>query len=77
MTASDISRIEGKIDTLIKLLAISVTPDTLSLSERAVRLSRAGLAPKEIAEICQTTPNTVSVMLSKAKRGKKIGVSIA
>jgi DNA-binding CsgD family transcriptional regulator len=68
---TDISRIENKIEILIKLLAIGVSPDTLSLSERAARLTRAGLTPKEIAAICETTPNTVSVALSKAKRSKK------
>jgi hypothetical protein len=68
---NDVSRLEGKIDTLIRLLALTVCPDTLSLAERASRLTRAGLAPKEIAAICETTPNTVSVALSKAKRSKK------
>jgi DNA-binding CsgD family transcriptional regulator len=71
VTDNDANRIEGKIDILIKLLALTVSPDTLSLTERASRLTRAGLTPKEIAAICETTPNTVSVALSKAKRGKK------
>lgn len=66
------SRIEAKLDTLIRLIAISVAPDNLSLKERALRLYRAGLTPKDIAAICNTTPNTVSVALSAAKRiGKK------
>lgn len=69
--SEDSSRLEAKIDTLIKLIAISITPDNLSLAERAGRLSRAGMAPKEIAAICETTPNTVSVALSKAKRAKR------
>ena len=69
--SDDISRLEAKLDTLIKLIAISVTPDNLSLAERAGRLSRAGLPPKEIAAICETTPNTISVALSKAKRAKR------
>jgi hypothetical protein len=69
--SDDISRLEAKLDTLIKLIAINVTPDNLSLAERAGRLSRVGMAPKEIAAICETTPNTISVVLSKAKRLKK------
>jgi hypothetical protein len=68
--SEDSSRLEAKIDTLIRLMAISVTPDNLSLAERAGRLSRAGMSPKEIAAICETTPNTVSVALSKAKKSK-------
>ena len=71
MTESDVGRVEAKIDILIRLLALSVSPDNLSLIERASRLTRAGLTPKEIAAICETTPNTVSVALSKAKRSKK------
>lgn len=68
----DLSRIEAKLDTLIRLLALSVASDTHSLKDRAVRLQRAGMTPKDIAALCDTTPNTVSVALSAAKReGKK------
>lgn len=65
---TDISQIEAKLDTLIRLLALTVAPETLSLKDRALRLSRAGMAPKDIAGVCDTTPNTVSVALSAAKR---------
>ena len=69
---SDLSRIEAKLDTLIRLLALSVASDNHSLKDRAVRLQRAGMTPKDIAALCDTTPNTVSVALSAAKReGKK------
>lgn len=67
----DMARIEAKLDTVIRLLALSVASDNHSLKDRAVRLQRAGLAPKEIASICDTTPNTVSVALSAAKREGK------
>jgi DNA-binding CsgD family transcriptional regulator len=68
----DMARIEAKLDTVIRLLALSVASDNHSLKDRAVRLQRAGLTPKDIASICDTTPNTVSVALSTAKRvGKK------
>jgi DNA-binding NarL/FixJ family response regulator len=69
---ADLSRIEAKLDTLIRLVALSVASENHSLKERAVRLQRAGLAPKDIAALFDTTPNTVSVALSAAKRrGKK------
>lgn len=69
---TDLSRIEAKLDTLIRLLALSVASDNHSLKDRAVRLQRAGMTPKDIAALCDTTPNTVSVALSAAKReGKK------
>ena len=69
----DLSRVEVKLYTLIRLLALSVAPDNHSLKDRAVRLQRAGMTPKDIAALCDTTPNTVSVALSTAKRkgGKK------
>ena len=69
---SEFSRIEAKLDTLIRLLALSVASDNHSLKDRAVRLQRAGMSPKDIAALCDTTPNTVSVALSAAKReGRK------
>lgn len=70
---SDICRIEAKLDTLIRLLALTVASDNHSLKERAIRLQRAGLAPKEIAALCDTTRNTVSVALSSAKNKSKRG----
>jgi DNA-directed RNA polymerase specialized sigma24 family protein len=69
----DLSRIEAKLDTMIRLLALNVAVGEGTLKDRAVRLQRAGLAPKEIAELCDTTPNTVSVQLAKAKAEKRLG----
>lgn len=66
--AADLSRVEAKLDTLIRLLALTVASDNHSLKDRAVRLQRAGLAPKEIAELLDTTSNTIRVALSVAKR---------
>lgn len=73
----DLGRIEAKLDTLIRLVALNVAVGEGSLKERSVRLQRAGLAPKEIAELCDTTPNTVSVLLSKAKAEKRSGKKTA
>ncbi len=67
----DLSPIEEKLDTLIRLMALSLASDNHSLKDRALRLQRAGLAPKQIAALCDTTPNTVSVALSTAKRNTK------
>ena len=63
--------VEEKLDTVIRLLALSIAPDDLTLKERAGRLQRAGLAPKAIASLCETTPHTVSVALSKRKSKTK------
>jgi hypothetical protein len=53
---------------IIRLLALNIISDSESLRENAIRLQRAGMAPKDIAALCGTTPNTVSVALSAAKR---------
>ena len=75
ITETGNSNIEARLDTLIRLFALFVAPDTLSLKDRAIQLQKAGLAPKEIAALCDTTPHTVSVALSAAKRaGKKAKV---
>ena len=65
-------RVEAKLDTIIRLLAIDIAIDKdLTLQQRAVRLRRSGLMPKEIAELCGSTPNAVNVALSTAKASKK------
>lgn len=60
-----------QLDTIIRLLALSIISDSESLRESAVLLQRAGIAPKDIAALCDTTANTVSVALSTAKRDAK------
>lgn len=66
---ASVGEITAKLDTLIRLLALSVAPATIPLTERAARLQRAGMGPKDIAMVCDSTPNAVSVALSKRKRG--------
>lgn len=67
---SDFRKIEEKLDTLIKLASILTSEAREGLGEKAEILTRAGLAPKEIAEILGTTANTISVSLSKMKKKK-------
>lgn len=67
----NVSTIEAKLDTLIRLVALGLVPDTDSLKERAVRLQRAGIAPKDIAALCTSTPNAVRVALSMAKSDRQ------
>lgn len=66
-----LDKVSEKLDTIIRLLALSIISDSAPLRENAVRLQRAGLAPKDIAALCDTTANTVSVALSGAKRDAK------
>lgn len=57
-----------KLDLVARLLAYLVAAEHDNLKDRAVTLSALGLAPAEIARVCNTTPNTISVRLAKAKR---------
>ncbi len=59
-----------KIDILIGMTAVAAI-DGRPKGEQIQLLSRAGLAPGEIAKLVGTTANTVSVTLSKLKTGGK------
>jgi hypothetical protein len=60
----------GLLDTILRVVAWSAV-DGRTLTESARFLSRLGLDRNQIAAICDTTPQTVSVRLSEAKRGAK------
>ena len=53
-----------------KLLALNFVKD-LKTNDKFIALYSAGYQPKEIAEVLGTTPNTVSVGLSKIKKPPK------
>lgn len=56
-----------KLDTIIKLLALSVGEGKKQV-DRIRLLSAAGLTPKDIAEAIGTTSNTVRVALSTLRK---------
>ncbi|MBK8457829.1 MAG: sigma-70 family RNA polymerase sigma factor [Phyllobacteriaceae bacterium] len=71
-----------KLDTLIRLQAHLAVSNLNSQKEKILFLSRAGISPREIADLLGTTANTVNVALSNArkdgsikKRGKQEGDS--
>lgn len=66
-----IAEINGKLDRIVRLLALNSVPPDQPLKNKAIALSRVGLTPKEIAELLGTTPNTVSQALASARREKK------
>jgi hypothetical protein len=67
MNADDIATLERKIDLLIRLLGARCVEGKTTTD--AIRmLGRLGLDRPEIATICDTTPNTVSVRLSEARK---------
>jgi hypothetical protein len=56
-----------QLDTLIRLVAVGLGQGK-TLSEQVRILSCAGMAPKDIAEVVGSSPNTVSVLLYKQKK---------
>ena len=58
----------GKLDTLIRLFAHNAVANFESKKDKIIFLGKAGLGAKEIAEIVDTSPNTVSVTLSVEKK---------
>lgn len=71
MTDDAFERLDRKLDLIVRLLALGAVADMSSMKDKAVRLQRAGMTPKEIAALFGTTPNTISVALSTAKRDAK------
>ncbi len=70
MTNDQFDAISGKLDLLVRLSALSFAADKPQ-REQIKMLSNAGFQPKEIANICGTTANTVRVALSTMRRKQK------
>jgi DNA-directed RNA polymerase specialized sigma24 family protein len=65
------SLIASKLDMLVKLQAHAVVNNLKSQKDKIIFLNRVGMQPKEIAEILGTSPNFVSVTLSKVRKSEK------
>ena len=70
MTPAEWEELRADIDVIVRLLALNAVAD-LSRQDQVNLLHRAGLPPRRIADILGTTPNTVSVTLSKMRGAKK------
>ena len=57
-----------ELKRMTRLLCILATQGLSRQRDQIAALARAGFAPKEIAELIGTTPNTVSVYLSEIRR---------
>lgn len=69
----ELREILERLNTIIKLLALNAVRDIELQKEKILRLSSFGLRPSDIAEILGTTPNTVRVTLSEAKKKRSKG----
>jgi hypothetical protein len=70
MSDEGLEKLIARVDALSKMLALIGTVN-MKLGERIVLLGRAGFDRNWIADVCGTTPDTVSVRLSEAKRRAK------
>lgn len=68
-------RIAAKLDVVARLLALSLTRD-LKTGEKILLLSKAGMDRVTIAQIAETTPETVSVRMAEAKRKARAKPSV-
>jgi DNA-directed RNA polymerase specialized sigma24 family protein len=59
------------LEEVVRLLAIQLRRETESQAEAIEEMSHAGFGPKRIAELLGTTPNTVNVAISTAKKRKR------
>lgn len=71
MSDKQLADINGKLDQLIRLAAQYVSASADTKNQKILQLGQAGLDRNLIAELCETTPGTVSVALSNAKRKAK------
>jgi hypothetical protein len=71
MSDESLARIEGQLSTITRLLAVSIAGRHSSTIEKAKTLASAGIAVKLIADICDTSPNSISVALSQLKKKSK------
>jgi hypothetical protein len=64
----DYEEIVERLDLIIKLLAMNIMSGEGTQKDKIIQLSKIGLQPKEIANILNTTSNSVSVTLSNARK---------
>jgi hypothetical protein len=69
MAKSHEELILGKLDQLVRLTTIGITRG-LKQREQITLLNRAGLLPKDIADLLGTTGNTVNKELSTLRKAK-------
>ncbi|MCH7806274.1 MAG: hypothetical protein IH995_03920 [Proteobacteria bacterium] len=70
--SEQLKNLEEKSDQLIILQAISAVAEMETMNEKKLFLGGIGLNRTQIAIACNTTPGTVSVRFSEAKKkGKK------
>jgi DNA-binding NarL/FixJ family response regulator len=73
MTTEQERAIERKLDQLVRLLAVNITRGLPRAADQITVLDRAGLSVREIAEVLDMRPNTVSVTLYQLRKKRANG----
>jgi len=68
MDEKQFKEITGKMDLIVRVLALDLVKDLKVQKDKIIALSSFGFGPSEIAKLLGTTPNTVNVALSKIKK---------
>lgn len=68
MTEEQFELISSRLDTLVKIQALSAVAHLSTKSEKILFLNEAGLSPKEIAAIVGGKAATVSQIIYAAKK---------
>lgn len=76
MDNAQFQEISSKLDTIIKLLSIS-SLEGKDPKTQVLILSSFGLQPKQIAHILGKTPNSVRIMLHRARKETKAEAEVA
>lgn len=71
MDEKQFKELSGKLDLITRLLALNLVKDMKTQIEKISTLSNFGFSPIDIANSLGTSPNTVSVTLSRIRREKK------
>lgn len=61
-----IARLETKLDTVIRLLALQLLTKEQTKSEQTLLLNKAGFSVREIAGFCGSEPSTIKKIISEA-----------
>lgn len=72
MNAQHGPEIVAELRKIAKLLVLTLTKDEPKQVANIELLSKVGFAPREIAELLGTTPNTVNVALSQMRSKGKL-----
>ena len=70
MEEKQLNEILQRLDKLIRITALSSMKDMTSTAKIAL-LSQAGFAPKDIADILNTSQNVVNVRLSEMRKRRE------